>query len=257
MAQILLTNDDGIEALGLRALVEALRDVATLSVVAPNQERSASAQSITLRHPIYCEQIAEREWAVEGTPTDAVILALNRLLPEPPDLVISGINRGGNMGENVYYSGTVGAAIEAAIHRIPSFAISVSHRGPDFAYAEAAQFARHLAQLILKEGLPEGVTLNVNFPQPCNGSVRFTRQSQKITKNVIKENTDPSGRSCFWLNEQLVTDEVDSASDYAAVFAGAVSITPLELNRTHSASLNHLSHWARQLEFSGRRARKS
>jgi len=249
MAQILLTNDDGIEAEGLRALVEALRDIATLSVVAPSQERSASAQSITLRRPIYCEQVAEREWAVEGTPTDAVILALNRLLPERPDLVISGINRGGNLGENVYYSGTVGAAIEAAIQRIPSFAISVSHRGQDFAYREAAQFARHLAQLILQEGLPEGVTLNVNLPLPCNGSVRFTRQSQKITRNVIKESLDPSGRAGFWLNEQLITEEVDAESDYAAVFAGAVSITPLELNRTHSASLNHLSRWVRHLEF--------
>jgi len=129
MANILITNDDGIYAEGLRALVEALAGLGTLSVVAPSHERSASAQSLTLRQPIFCEKVGEREWAVEGTPTDAMILALNKLLPEPPDLVISGINRGGNMGENVYYSGTVGAAMEATINHVPAFAISVAHRG--------------------------------------------------------------------------------------------------------------------------------
>jgi 5'-nucleotidase len=112
---ILITNDDGIHAEGLRALVGELRELGELSVVAPHMERSASSQALTLRQPICCEQVAEREWAVEGTPTDAMIVALNKLLERKPDLVISGINRGGNMGENVYYSGTVGAAMEATI----------------------------------------------------------------------------------------------------------------------------------------------
>src|ERR1043165_4074115 len=103
MPHVLITNDDGIYAEGLRALVNVFKDIGTLSVVAPSQERSASAQSLTLRQPIFCEQVAEREWAVEGTPTDAMIVALHRLFPEPPDLVISGINRGGNLGENVFY----------------------------------------------------------------------------------------------------------------------------------------------------------
>lgn len=248
MAHILITNDDGIHADGLRALVEAVRDLGVISVAAPHTERSATAQSITLRQPIYYEQVAEREWAVEGTPTDSVILALNKLLPEPPHLLISGINRGGNMGENVYYSGTVGAAMEGVINRIPSFAISVAHRGRDFDYVPAARFARRLAEMVLREGLPPGVMLNVNVPQPLTGGVRLTRQSEKITRNVLKEESDPNGRLGFWLYEQIATQGVDAESDYAAVFSGAISVTPLQLERTHVDSLNHLSHWAKLLE---------
>jgi 5'-nucleotidase len=252
MAHILITNDDGIYAEGLRALVEAVRDLGTLSVVAPSQERSATAQSITLRQPIFCEQVAEREWSVEGTPTDAVIVALNKLLPETPDLVISGINRGGNMGENVYYSGTVGAAMEATINHIPAFAISVAHRGKGFEYADAARFSRSLAKLILAEGLPDGVLLNVNVPLHWQGGVQFTRQSQKVTRNVLQEGVDPRGRMYFWLHEQQLTDGMDPQSDYAAVYADAISVTPLELDRTHATSLNHLSHWAKKLEAHGK-----
>ena len=248
MKQILITNDDGVHAEGLRALVEAVRGLGTVSIVAPHLERSASAQAITLRQPIFCEPVAEREWAVEGTPTDAVIVALNKLLPERPDLVISGINRGGNMGENVFYSGTVGAAMEATINRIPAFAISVAHRGKGFEYEDAARFARGLAELILSEGLPRGVLLNVNVPLHWTGGVRFTRQSQKVTRNVLQEGVDPRGRTYYWLHEQQVTDGLDPESDYAAVFAGAVSVTPLELDRTHATSLNHLSHWAKRHE---------
>ncbi len=248
MANILITNDDGIYSEGLRALVEAMQNLGTLSVVAPSHERSASAQSLTLRQPICCEKVGEREWAVEGTPTDAMILALNKLLPEPPDLVISGINRGGNMGENVYYSGTVGAAMEATINHVPAFAISVAHRGKAFEYGDAARFARGLAQLILKEGIPEGVMLNVNVPLPWKGDVRFTRQSQKVTRNLLQEGVDPRGRTYFWLHEQQLTEGIDPDTDYAAVYAGAVSVTPLHLDRTHGTSLNHLSHWAKALE---------
>jgi 5'-nucleotidase len=248
MPHILITNDDGIEAPGLRALVAALAGIATLTVVAPNRERSAAAQSLTLRSPIFCEQKCEREWAVDGTPADAMIVALNKLLPEPPDLVVSGINRGGNMGENVYYSGTVGAAMEATINRLPAFAISLAHRGQDFDFEPAARFAREFASLLLKEKLPPGILLNVNVPQPWNGGVRFTRQSQKVTRNLLQEGCDPRGRMYFWLHEQQITEGIDPDSDYAAVHAGAISITPLELDHTHGESLNHLSHWAATLE---------
>src|SRR5580658_10785575 len=141
---ILVTNDDGIHAAGLRAVVPALQDLGTVTVVAPSAERSAAAQSLTLRQPIYCDQIAEREYAVEGTPADAVILAFHTLLGAKPDLVVSGINRGANMGENIYYSGTVGAAMEGAINRVPSIAISVAYRGKEFDFKPAAQFARIL-----------------------------------------------------------------------------------------------------------------
>src|SRR5215470_9932022 len=201
MSRILITNDDGIGARGLRALVDALKSDAEITVVAPSHERSAAAQSLTLRQPIYCDQIGESEFAIEGTPADAMILAFHTLLTEKPDLVISGINRGGNLGENVYYSGTVGAAMEAAINHVPAIAISVAYRGKSFDFGPAAQFARALAPLVIKEGLPEGVLLNVNVPQDWNGAVRFTRQSSKITRNVLKPGQDPRGRRYFWLTE--------------------------------------------------------
>ena len=173
MAHILITNDDGIQAEGLRALVQAVEGLGTISVVAPSHERSAAAQSLTLWQPIFWEQVAEREWAVEGTPADSVILALNKLLPNRPDLVISGVNRGGNLGENVFYSGTVGAAMEAAINHIPAMAVSVAHKGRGFRFEHAAKFARDLAQLVLAEGMPQGVLLNVNVPLVWNGSRAF------------------------------------------------------------------------------------
>jgi 5'-nucleotidase len=248
MPHVLITNDDGIYAEGLRALVNVCKDIGTVSVVAPSQERSATAQSLTLRQPIFCEQVAEREWAVEGTPTDAMIVALHRLFPEPPDLVISGINRGGNLGENVFYSGTVGAAMEATINHLPAIAVSLVHRGAGFVYDSAAQFTRQLADLVLNKGLPPGVLLNVNVPLGWKTGVRFTRQSKKITRNVLQEGTDPRGRTYFWLNEQEVITGLDPTSDYAAVFDNQVSITPLELDRTHEISLNHLSHWAELLQ---------
>jgi 5'-nucleotidase len=245
---ILLTNDDGIHAAGLRSLVEGLAGLGTISVVAPCQERSASAQSITVRHPIFCEQIAEREWSIEGTPADAIMVALHRLFPKPPDLVISGINRGANLGENVFYSGTVGAATEAVINHVPAFAISLAHRGAGFVYDHAAGFARKLAHLILKEGLPPDVLLNVNVPLKWGGgAVRFTRQSGKVTRTVLQEGTDPRGRIYYWLNDEPISGQLDPQTDYAAIFAGDVSITPIQLERTHMPSLGRLPRWAELL----------
>jgi len=253
MAHILITNDDGIHAEGLRALVDAVADLATISIVAPNQERSGAAQAITLRQPILCEKVAEREWAIEGTPTDAVIVALNKLLTERPDIVLSGINRGANMGENVFYSGTVGAAMEACINQIPSAAISLVGRRGEFRFDHAAQFARRLVALMLEEKVPSGVMFNINIPLDWNGQVRFTRQSQKVTRNVLKEGTDPRGRQYYWLHEQQLSSGIDSDSDYAAVFSGVASITPIQVDRTHDLSLNHLSRWAKRLEIPEKR----
>ena len=253
MAHILLTNDDGYGAEGLRALAEALEDFATVSVVAPFAEQSGTAQSLTLRRPIVVHPKSPRHWAVEGTPADAVIVALHRLLPEKPDLVISGINHGANMGENVYYSGTVGAAREAALHHIPAVAISLCARKSEQNFANAARIARSTAELILKEGLPDQVLLNVNVPEPWTGEVRFTRQSKKITRNQLTEGKDPKGRSYYWIFEQKIDKDIEPDTDYAAVFAGDVSVTPLHLDPTDTESLTSLSHWASHLgQFSRR-----
>src|SRR6202011_2526585 len=247
MPHILLTNDDGIHAAGLKALAAGLEGFATLSIVAPHREQSGTAQSLTLRQPIICNHVGERQWAVEGTPADAVSVALHRLLPEPPDLVISGINFGGNLGENAYYSGTVGAAREAALHHIPAFAISLCSKDAGLKFAAAARVAKSTAELILKEGLPDQVLLNVNVPEPWAGEVKFTRQSKKITRNQLSEGKDPRGRTYYWLFEQRIDKDVAPDSDYAAIFAGAVAITPLHLDPTDTKSLNHLSHWAQPI----------
>lgn len=248
MRNILVTNDDGISAPGLRALATSLASIGTITIVAPSHERSASAQSLTLRQPIFCDQIAEREWSVEGTPADAVILAFHTLLRQRPDLVVSGINRGSNLGENVYYSGTIGAAMEGAINRAPSIAISLASRARDVDFSPATDFIARLAPLVLHEGLPKGVLLNVNVPNPWNGRVRFTRQSPKITRNVLQRGEDPRGRIYYWLNEQRITEDIAADTDHAAILAGEVSVTPLVLDHTDPPSLNHLSHWKQLLE---------
>jgi 5'/3'-nucleotidase len=248
MPQILLTNDDGIQAEGLKVLAAALEGFATVSVVAPSREQSGAAQSLTLRQPIICHVAGERQWAVDGTPADAVIVALHKLLPEPPDLVISGINSGANLGENAYYSGTVGAAREAALHHIPALAISLCSKKNGVKFDAAARVARAAAELILREGLPDQVLLNINVPEPWDGGVRFTRQSKKITRNQLSEGKDPRGRTYFWLFEQKINKDVEPDTDYAAIFAGAVSVTPLHLDPTDDESLNHLSRWGKALE---------
>jgi 5'-nucleotidase len=247
MPHILLTNDDGIQAEGLKALAGALEGFATVSIVAPSREQSGAAQSLTLRQPIVCHSVADRQWAVDGTPADAVIVALHKLLPEPPDLVISGINFGANLGENAYYSGTVGAAREAALHHIPALAMSLCSKKKEAKFDNAARVARSAAELILREGLPDQVLLNVNVPEPWDGSVKFTRQSRKITRNQLSEGKDPRGRTYFWLFEQRINKDVEPDTDYAAIFSGAVSVTPLHLDPTDTDSLNHLSHWAKPL----------
>jgi len=247
MANILLTNDDGIHAPGLQALEEALQAIsAKLWVVAPHTEMSASSHAISLLRPVHYEQLSERKFAVEGTPADAVIVGLGKLLPITPDLVISGINRGGNMGENIFYSGTVAAAVEAALSGLPAFAISVaSRRG--FEFEVAAAFAVKLVEKMLREPVPPGVLLNVNVPVPWRNGVALTRQSPKISKNLLAENLDPRGRRYFWIHEQADQSKIEPGTDYAAIQAGSISITPLRLDRSDSSAVERLSAWAAEL----------
>jgi 5'-nucleotidase len=247
MTHILLTNDDGIQAVGLRTLRDAMEGLGTISIVAPSREQSGAAQSLTLRQPIVCHEVAEREWAIDGTPADCVIVALHRLLPEPPDIVISGINYGANLGENAYYSGTVGAAREAALHHIPAVAMSLCSKKSGVDFKPSARIARTAAELVLSEKLPDQVLLNINVPEPWTGGVRFTRQSKKITRNQLSEGKDPRGRLYFWLFEQRINSDVAKDSDYAAIFAGDVSITPLHLDPTDDKALRSLASWAEKI----------
>ena len=243
---ILLTNDDGINAAGLTALEKVLQEFATLTVVAPYLEMSAASHAVSLQRPIRYEKISEGKYGVEGTPADAVILGLNHICKVEPDLVIAGINCGANMGENVFYSGTVAAAQEAVLNHVPAFAISVASREQP-RYELAAAFAGKLARKILEEGLPESVLLNVNVPEPWRDGVCITRQSQKITKNLLVESIDPRGCKYYWLHEQLDFARVEPDTDYAAVLAGSISVTPLLTDRTEHGVMRQLRGWAEEL----------
>lgn len=240
--RILLTNDDGIASPGLRALEETLSHLGEITVVAPEREMSATGQAITVHAPLRVQALDERHYAVSGTPADAVILALHQLLAEKPDLMVSGINPGGNLGENVVYSGTVAAAFEATLHGVPAIAVSLaSRRTLDF--RTSAAFAAQLAAKVLQEGLPPGVMLNVNVPRGEVRGVRLTRQSRKISQNVIHEKKDPRGRPYYWQDETLALDAMEPDSDYAAIRDHEISLTPLQVDRTDYPSLNHLSGW--------------
>jgi 5'/3'-nucleotidase len=248
--RILVTNDDGIHAQGLLELEHALEALGEVTVVAPDSERSATSQSITIHSPLRVRQLDERHYSVSGTPADAVILALHQLLRERPDLVVSGINPGANLGENVIYSGTVAAAMEATLHGVPAIAVSLASR-TQLDFVPPARFAAELAAKVLREGLPPGIMLNVNVPRGEVRGIRLTRQSQKISQNIIYEKKDPRGRPYYWQDETVTRDNVETDSDYAAIFNHEISISPLQVDRTHYPSLNHLSDWLGGLRLPG------
>lgn len=242
MKRILITNDDGIHAPGIKALEQGLAGLGEVTVIAPDREMSAASQGITLHTPLRVHQIDDHHYAIAGTPADSVILALYQILPQRPDLLVSGINAGGNLGENVVYSGTVGAAVEGAVHGVQSFAISLASR-KDLDFSHAAAFAAQLAAKILQDGLEPGVCLNVNVPRGEVRGVRIARQSQKITQNLVVKQVDPRGRPHYWLDETIELSDVEPDSDYGAILAHEISVTPLQVDRTHHPSLNHLSTW--------------
>lgn len=247
-SQILITNDDGIQSPALDALELALAHLGQVIVVAPDREMSATSQSITLNQPLRYHQLAPNRFSVQGTPSDCVILASLRILRERPTLVISGVNRGANVGDDIGYSGTVAAAFEAALQGIPAIAISAYGRA-NLDFGPAAQVAARVAAKVLQDGLPPDVVLNVNFPESWNGGFRITRQGRRSGKTVLVENLDPRGREYFWLHEELHKHSTGSTaaeplSDYEAIKAGFVSICPLQLDRTAHAYLNDFNLWA-------------
>jgi 5'-nucleotidase len=248
---ILLTNDDGIHAEGLRYLKTAVHGLGDVFVVAPESEQSAIGHAITLYEPIRVREIARDGgfygYGVGGTPADAVKLAIHSLLPQPPDLVISGINDGANLGINVLYSGTVSAATEAAILGAPAMAVSLAQKkSPPFEWA--LPHVRSLARLILRDGLPPGVALSVNIPALPQEQVRgykLTRQGLVKSQESYERREDPRGNSYYWLSGEIQLASPEDSTDYHAVRDGYVSVTPLHYDLTaHS----HASDLARILE---------
>jgi 5'/3'-nucleotidase len=246
--RILVTNDDGITAEGIKRLEEAMLPLGEVTVVAPDHEMSATSQSLSLHSPLRVARLDARHFAVSGTPADAVILAIHHLLAERPDLVVSGINPGGNLGENVVYSGTVAAAMEATLHGVPAIAVSLATR-KRLDFSLAADFAQRLARKVLEDVLPAGVMLNVNVPRGEVKGARITRMSRKISQNVIHEQKDPRGRPYYWHDETIDLGQVEADSDYAAIVAHEISVTPLQVDRTDYASLNHLTSWLPSLKL--------
>lgn len=235
MPRILVTNDDGYFSEGIEILSKALEAVGEVTVVAPASEQSATAHSLTLTRPLRARQISERHYTVDGTPTDCVLLALTKILPERPDIVVSGINHGANLGDDVTYSGTVAGALEASIFKLPGIAVSLVAREGNF--APAAKFAADLTTRVLKEGLPEGTILNVNVPAGEIRGARLTHQGVASATPEIIEGVDPRGRAYYWIGVQKVSWKEDRGSDYAAIGEGLVSITPLRTDMTDYRTL--------------------
>lgn len=247
---ILVTNDDGVHAPGIRALAEALRALGQVHVVAPDREVSACAQSLTLTKPLRAETIEPYLHAVDGTPADCVNLAFVKLLPRRPDLVVSGINRGANLGDDIFYSGTVGGAREGTFFGVPAIAFSLAVKtDPDFQHAAA--FARTLVQMVLDKGLPERTLLNVNIPPGEPKGVEITVQGRREHEGTILEGLDPRRRTYYWIEEgrdRWVRDEV---SDINAIRKGLISITPLHTDTTHHAVLQAFRGWQKSLNGGG------
>lgn len=242
---ILVTNDDGVHAEGIEILSRALAKLGRVVVVAPAQERSAASHSITLHRPLRIEHLGAEIHAVDGTPTDCVMLGVHEILKRRPDLVVSGINRGANLGDDVHYSGTVAAAFEGGILGIPSIAVSLVAEGGGH-YGVAAGFAVRLARRVLAEGLPPGIILNVNVPDlPANRirGIAFAKQGKRNYGNIIVEKVDPRRRKYYWIGGDETGFEDIEYSDCNAVRAGLVSITPLRVNLTDHAVLEALAGW--------------
>ncbi len=239
---LLVTNDDGVHAPGIRALAGHLAPLGRVFVVAPDREVSACAQSLTLKHPLRAERIGERIWAVDGTPADCVNLALAKLLPERPDLLVSGINRGANLGEDVFYSGTVGGAREGTFFGVPAIAVSLAARA-DADFGAAASFARRLSALVLEKGLPERTLLNVNVPAGVPEGVVITVQGRREHEGTILEGLDPRRRTYYWIEEGQDRWMQDELSDIHAVRKGLISVTPLQTDTTHHAVLAVFRGW--------------
>jgi len=242
MALILVTNDDGVHSSGIMALHMAMKKLGDVYIVAPDRERSAAGHSLTLHRPLKAEEIREHVFSVNGTPTDCVTLGINKLLPQRPDLVVSGINKGANLGDDITYSGTVSAAIEGTIFGIPSIAFSlIADR--HYHYDTATYFATRIASYVLEHSLPFDTLLNVNFPnvprQDISG-IKITRQGKRIYENSIQETFNPWGEKYYWIGGGRTFWEHGDEADMEAVQQNFVSITPIHLDLTNHSALSFL-----------------
>jgi 5'-nucleotidase len=230
--RILVTNDDGVSAEGIGVLAAALRKLGDVVVVAPAKEASAVGHALTLHYPLRLEQRDARTYAVDGTPTDCVNIAVAVILKGLPDLVVSGINNGWNIGDDVTYSGTVSGALEGALMGVPSIAVSLQRTREGMDFRPAAKAAVTVARQVLTQGLPPRTFLNINVPKVTNGRFRVTVQAKRNHVTQVAERVDPKHRTYYWIDEAIDEWERNSASDYSAVREGFISVTPLQPDLT-------------------------
>ena len=247
---VLISNDDGIDAPGIFALVLEMKKIASVTVVAPDRQQSAVGHAITMNYPLRTVPVRKNGeffgYAVDGTPADAVKLGVRFLLKEKPDLLMSGINHGSNTAINILYSGTVSAATEGTVLGIPSIAVSLTtHDQADFSYA--AKFAARLAGRVVAEGLPQGTLLNVNVPavpEEKISGVRVTRQGNSSWEDTFDVRRDPAGREYFWLTGSMAIRDTDPETDQIAVRENFISVTPIHYELTDLTQLERMKHWS-------------
>jgi 5'-nucleotidase len=240
MPRILVTNDDGVHSDGIKALADALRPFGDVTVVAPIQEASAIGHALTLRRPLRIDIIGAEVYAVDGTPTDCVNLAITHVLKGKPDLIVSGINKGWNLGDDVTYSGTVSGALEGALLEIPSIAVSTQRVKDECEFGPSAAAAASVAQAVLERGLPKFTLLNINVPKGPNKGFRVTVQAKRNHVTVVSERMDPRHREYYWIEEGENEWEPHDRSDYQAVRDGYISITPLQPDMTAYEALSYV-----------------
>ena len=247
--RILLSNDDGCTAPGLRCLADHLRPVHSLEIVAPDRNRSGASNSLTILNPIRVQKHADGTWCVDGTPTDCVHLALTGFLKETPDMVVSGINAGANLGDDTLYSGTVAAAMEGRHLGISAIAVSCVSVNPQH-YDTAAKITLRLIERLRQEPLPGDTILNVNVPdlpyEELQG-IEVTRLGNRHKAETVTEDRDPRGRRIFWIGAAGAEHDGGPGTDFYAVQQKRVSITPLLVDLTRHSALERLTAWAREL----------
>lgn len=246
---ILVSNDDGISSPGLRALADSLGRIGEVFVVAPDRERSAVGHSLTLDVPLRVNQFGDRTFAVSGTPTDCIALGVLKIMPSKPDLVVAGINMGQNLGDDITYSGTVSAAMEAALLKIPSFAVSLVANG-DYRFEAAANFSVYLAQIIMDRGLPPYALLNVNVPNLDPSEIRgvaVTSLGRRHYSEAVLEKVDPRGRPYYWFGGNDYQWVYEEGTDIAAIHQKMISVTPLHMDLTDYDLAAQMGEW--KIEF--------
>ena len=233
MPLILVTNDDGVQSDGIHALADAMKPLGDVIVVGPLQEASAIGHALTLRRPLRIEPIRDGVYGVDGTPTDCVNLACEIILKRLPDLVVSGINKGWNLGDDITYSGTVAGALEAALLGCPGVAVSLQRTRGTFDFGPSAAAAAIVAKMVLEKGIPARTFLNINVPTGTPKGLRVTTQAKRNHVTQIDARTDPRGNAYYWIEEALDEYHPDSGkSDHEAVMAGYTSVTPLQPDMT-------------------------